>query len=267
MTSSYNYSSSCKKCNSSRNSNSLGHKRNSLPSKKPWRDVPKASKMPHSQSSWQRSRNYYVSTTTPLSSNKTMLIPQPKSAQNSQYSSTGVGFHIRNDLYPSTTARYNLYPSQRRAHAPTHTCMSSTIAPIRLPMPLRKHAFIVISTTTSTDNSITTTSTTPHHEHNTTSSAPYQHVHNNFTTTQMHLRTTTEPTQLHPKSRPKKHGGSLGVHLRFTRELLEHSRYQRLTNTPPQNRTIQPYHHLICGSLAALLLHQTHQIAISWLSL
>lgn len=187
-----------------------------------------------------------------------MLIPQPKSAQNSQYSSTGVGFHIRNDLFPYATARYPLYPSQRRALAPAYTCMSSTIAPIRLPMPKRRHALIVISATTSTDNSITTTSTSPHQEPGTTLPTPDQHVHTNFTTTQQHHITNTEPTQLHPKSRPKKHGGSLGVHLRFTRELLERSRYQRLTNTPPQNRTIQPYNHLICGSLAALLLHQIY---------
>lgn len=190
-----------------------------------------------------------------------MQIPQPKSAQNSQYSSTGVGFHIRNDLYPSTTARYALFPSQERALAPAYTCMSCTIAPIRLPMPLRKHAFIVINATTSTDNSITTTSTSPHQEPGTTLPTPNQHIHTNITTTQLHLKTTSEPTLLNPKSRPKNHGSSLGVHLRFTRELLEHSRYQRLTNTPPQNRTIQPYHHLICGSLAALLHHQTHQIA------
>ena len=190
-----------------------------------------------------------------------MTNPQPKSAQNSQYSSTGVGFHIRNDLYPSTTAHYTLYPSQGRAPAPAYTCMSTTIAPIRLPISMRKHAFIVISTTTSTDNSITTTSTSPHQEPGITLPTPNQHIHTNITTTQLHLKTTSEPALLHPKSRPEKHGSSLGVHLRFTRELLEHSRYQRLTNTPPQNRTIQPYHHLICGSLAALLLHQTHPIA------
>lgn len=196
-----------------------------------------------------------------------MTNPQPKSAQNSQYSSTGVGFHIRNDLYPYATARYTRYPSQRRAPAPAHTCMSTTIAPIRLPISMRKHAFIVISATTSTDNTITTTSTSPHQEPGITLPTPNQNIHTNFTTTPVRPITTTEPTLLHPKSRPKKHGSSLGVHLRFTRELLEHSRYQRLTNTPPQNRTIQPYHHHICGSLAPLLLHQTHQIAISWLSL
>lgn len=46
-----------------------------------------------------------------------------KSAQNSQYSSTGVGFQIRNDLYGHISARYPLFPSQAPASGRTHTCM------------------------------------------------------------------------------------------------------------------------------------------------
>lgn len=45
------------------------------------------------------------------------------SAQNSQYSSTGVGFQIRNDLYGHISARYPLFPSQAPASGRTHTCM------------------------------------------------------------------------------------------------------------------------------------------------
>ena len=46
-----------------------------------------------------------------------------KSAQNSQYSSTGVGFQIRNDLYAHISARNLLFPSQAPASGRTHTCM------------------------------------------------------------------------------------------------------------------------------------------------
>ena len=50
--------------------------------------------------------------------------PTAFSAQNSQYGSTGVGFQIRNDLYPSITAVYGKILSQARALTSAYTCMT-----------------------------------------------------------------------------------------------------------------------------------------------
>ena len=59
------------------------------------------------------------------------------SAQNSQYSSTGVGFLIRNDLCVKTTALYTHFPSQAPALGHTYTCTCARISAILLVISIR----------------------------------------------------------------------------------------------------------------------------------
>lgn len=66
-----------------------------------------------------------------------MAQSRQNSAQNSQYSSTGVGFHIRNDLRAITTGHYPLSPSQAPALGHTHTCTCARISAILLVISIR----------------------------------------------------------------------------------------------------------------------------------
>ena len=67
------------------------------------------------------------------------------SAQNSQYSSTGVGFQIRNDLCATTTARYPLIPSQAPAPRRAHTSAGARTSAILLQICRRSRWHVIVN--------------------------------------------------------------------------------------------------------------------------
>lgn len=203
-------------------------------------------------------------------------MPHPTriSAQNSQYSSTGVGFHIRNDLNALTTAIYPLFPSQALALRRAHTCMCARIAAIRLlfsirlrhqsdpkSRPNRKHFRCTLSTTyphllakftTATiqqPQSDHTTTARPHrHDYAATKQHPTNDPANPNQRTGKTCETTTTRQQNHthttattPTSRPKNHPISLPVHLRFTCESLAPARHHFPILAAYNQGTIQPH--------------------------
>lgn len=149
------------------------------------------------------------------------------SAQNSQYSSTGVGFQIRNDLYGHISARYPLFPSQAPASGRTHTCMCA-----------RKSAFFRRFSIHIRLQHITNTPAITCQYMPTSFLAHHQRIHNtNFTSTSTLINcftsTLQQPTIYHaePNSLPKKCLNntcrSLEVHLRVTCDIDMLSTYSR----------------------------------------
>lgn len=110
------------------------------------------------------------------------------SAQNSQYSSTGVGFQIRNDLYGQISAHYPLFPSQAPASGRTHTCMCARKSAFFRCFSIRIRRHIVTNTQANTRQCMPT-SFLAHH----------QRIHNSyFTSTQALISAFTKPTILLP---------------------------------------------------------------------
>lgn len=150
-----------------------------------------------------------------------------KSAQNSQYSSTGVGFQIRNDLYGHISARYPLFPSQAPASGRTHTCICA-----------RKSAFIRRFSIRIRLQHITNTQAITCLYMHTSFLAHHQRIHNtNFTytpglinyftsTLQQHTIFQADPNSL-PKNCPNNTCRSLEVYLRVTCDIDMLSTYSR----------------------------------------
>lgn len=164
------------------------------------------------------------------------------SAQNSQYSSTGVGFQIRNDLYGHISARYPLFPSQAPASGRTHTCMCARKSAFfrRFSIRIRmQHVPITLAIACQ----YMLTSFLAHHQ---------RILNTNFTSTSTLINcftsTLQQPTIYHadPNSLPKKCPNntcrSLEVHLRVTCDIDMLSTY---------SRRVQSGHNR--GSLAARL--------------
>lgn len=146
------------------------------------------------------------------------------SAQNSQYSSTGVGFQIRNDLNGHTSAIYPLFPSQARLLRRAHTSMRARIAATRLlfcirvrhqtdpkSRPNRNNFRCTLSTsypqslvkfTTAPIQLRVSTFTTTTRQLICASSTSRQHLHNNHDTTTLrphnNRATTTMPLNNYP---------------------------------------------------------------------
>ena len=180
-----------------------------------------------------------------------------KSAQNSQYSSTGVGFQIRNDLYGHISARYPLFPSQAPASGRTHTCMCARKSAIFLQICRRSRSHVVVNANSMRIDIVPTSFSKPMqplcdvdfthsqvHFYFMPSTAQLRRNHCtsatqclpiNFTTT-LHILTnnSTTPcidlsnyidaTQCDPISRPRISPKTLADHLRFTCESLELAR-------------------------------------------
>lgn len=186
-----------------------------------------------------------------------MLKSTRKSAQNSQYSSTGVGFQIRNDLCATTTARYPLIPSQAPAPRRAHTSAGARTSAIFLQICRRSRKHIVVNANSMRIDIVPTSFSMPmqplcdfnftspwsrlnlmpstaqlrrNHCTSTTQCLPI-----NFTTT-LHILTnhSTTPcidlpyyidaTQCDPISRPRISPKTLADHLQFTCESLELAR-------------------------------------------
>lgn len=149
------------------------------------------------------------------------------SAQNSQYSSTGVGFLIRNDLYDLISAGYPLFPSQAPASGRTHTCMCARNSAIFRRFSIRVRMQYVTNTQASTGQYMPT-SFLAHHQriHKTNFTSPWSLI-NCFTSTLQHLPLV----QADPNSLPKKCRyntcRSLEVHLRVTCDIDMLSTYSR----------------------------------------
>ena len=184
------------------------------------------------------------------------------SAQNSQYSSTGVGFQIRNDLYAHISAGYPLFPSQAPASGRTHTCMCARKSTFFLQICRRSRRHVVVNANSMRNNIVPTSFSMPmqplcdfnfthsqvhfyfmpstaklrrNHCTSTTQCLPI-----NFTTTLQHLPLDQADPNSLPKNCPDNTCRSLEVHLRVTCDIDMLSTY---------NRRVQSGHNR--GSLAA----------------
>ena len=150
-----------------------------------------------------------------------------KSAQNSQYSSTGVGFQIRNDLYAHISARYPLFPSQAPASGRTHTCMCARKSAFfrRIYIRIRmQHVTYTLAITCQ----YMPTSFLAHHQriHNTNFTSTSTLINYFTSTLQQHTIYRADPNSL-PKNCPNNTCKSLEVHLRVTCDIDMLSTYNR----------------------------------------
>ena len=138
------------------------------------------------------------------------------SAQNSQYSSTGVGFQIRNDLYGHISARYPLFPSQAPASGRTHTCMCARKSAFFRRFSIRVRMQHVTNTQAITCQYMPT-SFLAHHQriHNTNFTSPRSLINYFTSTLQQHTISQADPNSL-PKKCLNNTCRSLEVHLRVT---------------------------------------------------
>lgn len=194
-------------------------------------------------------------------------MPHPTriSAQNSQYSSTGVGFHIRNDLNALTTAIYPLFPSQALALRRAHTCMCARIAAIRLlfsirvrhqsdpkSRPNRNHFRCTLSTTYPHLLAKFTTATIqqPHSDHTTTAR---QHLHA-CTTSRQHLHNHTATTMQQPNNtQPTSQQTQTSELAKPAKQLPRDNKTTPTQPRQPQQaapKTIPNHFQFTCGSLA-----------------
>ena len=168
------------------------------------------------------------------------------SAQNSQYSSTGVGFQIRNDLCATTTARYPLIPSQAPAPRRAHTSAGARTSAILLQICRRSRSHVVVNANSMRIDIVPTSFSMPMQplcDFNFTHSQVHFYfmpstaqLRRNHCTSTLHILTnhSTTPcidlpnyinaTQCDPISRPRISPKSLAGHLRFTCESLELAR-------------------------------------------
>lgn len=164
------------------------------------------------------------------------------SAQNSQYSSTGVGFQIRNDLYGQISARYHLFPSQAPAAGHTRTCMCARNSAIFRRFSIRVRMQHVTNTPAITCQYMPTSFLANHQRIHNTSFTSHQSLINCFTSTLQHLTIyRADPNSL-PKKCLNNTCRSLEVHLRVTCDIDMLSTY---------SRRVQSGHNR--GSLAARL--------------
>lgn len=162
------------------------------------------------------------------------------SAQNSQYSSTGDGFQIRNDLYGHISARYPLFPSQAPASGRAHTCMCARKSAFFRRFSIRVRMQHVTNTPAITCQYMPTSFLAHHQRIHNTSFTSHQSLINCFTSTlQQHTIYRADPNSL-PKKCLNNTCRSLEVHLRVTCDVDILSTYSRRVQSG-QNR----------GSLAA----------------
>lgn len=149
------------------------------------------------------------------------------SAQNSQYSSTGVGFQIRNDLYDLISAGYPLFPSQAPASGRIHTCMCARNSAIFRRFSIRVHMQYVTITQAITGQYMPTSFLAHHQRIHKTNFTSHRLLINYFTSTLQNLPLV----QADPNSLPKKclynTCRSLEVHLRVTCDVDMLSTYSR----------------------------------------
>lgn len=150
-----------------------------------------------------------------------------KSTQNSQYSSTGVGFQIRNDLYGHISARYPLFPSQAPASGRTHTCMCARKSAFFRRFSIRIRMQHVTNTLAITCQYMPT-SFLAHHQriHNTNFTSPWSLINCFTSTLQQPTIYQADPNSL-PKNCPNNTCRSLEVHLRVTCDIDMLSTYSR----------------------------------------
>lgn len=171
------------------------------------------------------------------------------SAQNSQYSSTGVGFQIRNDLYDHISAGYPIFPSQAPASGRTYTCMCAQSSAIfrRISIHVRRH--IVTNTQAITGQYMPTSFLTHHQRIHITNFTSHSSLINCITYTLQNLPLN----QADPNSLPKKcldnTCRSLEVHLQVTCDINMLSTY---------SRRVQSGHNR--GSLAARPEHSLNNV-------
>lgn len=150
-----------------------------------------------------------------------------KSAQNSQYSSTGVGFQIRNDLYDLISAGYPLFPSQAPASGRTHTCMCARKSAIFRRFSIRVRMQYVTNTQAITGQYMPTSFLAHHQRIHNTNFTYTPELINCFTSTlQQHTLYHADPNSL-PKNCPNNTCRSLEVHLRVTCDIDMLSTYSR----------------------------------------
>lgn len=172
------------------------------------------------------------------------------SAQNSQYSSTGVGFQIRNDLYDLISAGYPLFPSQAPASGRTHTCMCARNSAIFRRFSIRVRMQYVTNTQAITGQYMPT-SFLAHYQriHKTNFTSPWALISAFSTATLLlpghssttsHLRCSTyHSSKQTPTACRKNAYTTLAGHLKFTCESLAISTCYRHTAAAYNQGTIE----------------------------
>ena len=171
------------------------------------------------------------------------------SAQNSQYSSTGVGFQIRNDLCATTTARYPLIPSQAPAPRRAHTSAGARTSAIFLQICRRSRSHVIVNANSMRNDIVPTSFSMPMQplcDFNFTSpwsrlnfmpstaklrrnhcTSTTQCLPNNFTNTPVMLANNSMQPHQPPENFTQNAGRSLEVHLRVTCDIDMLSTYSR----------------------------------------
>lgn len=171
------------------------------------------------------------------------------SAQNSQYSSTGVGFQIRNDLYDHISAGYPLFPSQAPASGRTHTSAGARTSVIFLQICRRSRSQVVVNANSMRNDIVPTSFSMPMqplcdfnfthsqvHFYFMPSTAKLRRNHCTSTTQCLPINFTTTPVMLAnnsmrphqpPENFTQNAGRSLEVHLRVTCDIDMLSTYSR----------------------------------------
>ena len=191
-----------------------------------------------------------------------MAKSRQNSAQNSQYSSTGVGFHIRNDLRAITTGHYPLSPSQAPALGHTHTCTCARIAAILLVISIRTQSQADPNSRPKTKHFMRTSSSSALQKLNSNHTATHLQLNSDYAATHLHFITpwstthqllnstiaTPDKQPRHPYNAANK---CVQLCLRITCRSLASYLHFHDPIAPSRPRTITAKLNLICSSSAA----------------
>ena len=191
-----------------------------------------------------------------------MAKSRQNSAQNSQYSSTGVGFHIRNDLCATTTGHYPLSPSQAPALRRTHTCTCARISAILLVISIRtqsqadpnsrpKTKHFMRTSSSSAFKKLNSYHTATHLQLNSDYAATHLHFINSQVTTHQLLNSTIATTDMQPRHPYNAANKCVKLCLRITCRSLASHLHLHDPIAPSRPRTITAKSNLICSSSAA----------------
>ena len=206
-----------------------------------------------------------------------MAKSRQNSAKNSQYSSTGVGFHIRNDLRAITTAHYPLSPSQAPALGHTHTCTCARIAAILLVISIRTQSQADPNSRPKTSYLMRTSSSSALRRLNSNSFTARWRLHSDYASTSLQLNSDHTATHLQLNSNQtaahlQLNSNHAATHLHFITPWTKTHQLLNSTIATPDKQPRHPYNaankcvklclRITCRSLASHL-HLHDPIATS----
>ena len=206
-----------------------------------------------------------------------MAKSRQNSAQNSQYSSTGVGFHIRNDLRATTTGHYPLSPSQAPALGHTHTCTCARISAILLVISIRTQSQADPNSRPKTSNLMRTSSSSVPRRLNSNSFTARWRLNSDHTAAHLQLNSDHAATHLRLNSHQtathlQLNSDHAATHLHFINSPVTTHQILNSTIATPAKQPRHPYNaankcvqlclRITCRSLASHL-HLHDPIATS----